>query len=122
MSFSEALVCSGVSGRSSTISNSVLLACNRFSRRSSVTKPVRRRKMRSKCLRNATARRGLGLSPGSFGSLAENRVDCGLAVFGEVFESFDRLETKAAKERQRGVANGRQRLRGVAGVGSRLIF
>ena len=59
---------------------------------------------------------------GSFGSLAENHVDCGFAGFGEVFESFDRLETEAAKERQRGVANGGEHLRGVAGVGSRLIF
>ena len=59
---------------------------------------------------------------GSFGSLAENRVDCGLAIFGEVFESFDRLETEAAKERQRGVANRGEHLRGMAGASSRLIF
>src|SRR6266478_4224547 len=48
MSFSEPLVWSGISGRSSTISNSGLLACSRASRRSRVTKPVRRLKMRSK--------------------------------------------------------------------------
>ena len=59
---------------------------------------------------------------GSFGSLTENHVDGGLAIFGEVFESFDRLETEAAKERQRGVANCGEHLRGMAGVGSRLIF
>ena len=59
---------------------------------------------------------------GSFGSLGENRVDRGLAIFGEVFESFDRLETEAAKERQRGIANCGEHLRGMAGVGSRLIF
>src|SRR5271163_4698487 len=34
MSFSEPLVCSGISGRSSTLSNSALLACSRASRRS----------------------------------------------------------------------------------------
>src|SRR6202042_1197491 len=56
MSFSEPLVWSGVSGRLSTISNSALLACSRLSRRSSVTKPVRRRKMRSKRARKAPAR------------------------------------------------------------------
>jgi hypothetical protein len=60
--------------------------------------------------------------PGSFGSLAENHVDCGLAIFGEVFESFDRLETEAAKERPRGVANCGEHLRGMAGVGSRLYY
>lgn len=36
MLFSDALVCSGVCGWSSTISNSDLLACSRFSRRSIV--------------------------------------------------------------------------------------
>jgi hypothetical protein len=40
MSFSEPLVCSGISGGSSTTSNSASLACRRFSNRSSVTKPV----------------------------------------------------------------------------------
>src|ERR1700722_17641105 len=40
MSFFDPLVCSGISGRSSTISSSSLLACSRCSRRSSVTKPV----------------------------------------------------------------------------------
>ena len=65
---------------------------------------------------------GFAAHTGSFGSLAENRVDRGLAIFGEVFESFDRLETEAAKERQRGVANCGEHLRGMAGVGSRLIF
>src|SRR5690349_1412550 len=48
MSFSEPLVCSGISGWSSTFSNAALLACSRRSRRSSVAKPVRRTKMRSK--------------------------------------------------------------------------
>jgi hypothetical protein len=48
MSRSEPLVCSGVSGRSSTINNSDLLAFNRSSKPSSVTNPVRRWKMRSK--------------------------------------------------------------------------
>src|SRR5262245_26867876 len=47
MSFSDPLVCSGISGRSSTISNSDLLVLSRASRRSSVTKPVLRVKMRS---------------------------------------------------------------------------
>jgi len=44
---------SGISGCSSTINNSALLACSRASRRSSVAKPVRGRKMRSKRARNA---------------------------------------------------------------------
>jgi len=48
MSFSEPLVWSGIRGRSSTISSSVLLACNRASSLSRVTKPVRRRNIRSK--------------------------------------------------------------------------
>src|SRR3954466_5420478 len=39
-SFSEPLVWSGISGRSSTFSNSALLACRRLSSRSRVTKPV----------------------------------------------------------------------------------
>ena len=51
MSFSKLLVWSGISGRSSTISSSALLACRRASNRSSVAKPVRRLKIRSKrCL------------------------------------------------------------------------
>jgi hypothetical protein len=48
MSRSEPLVWSGISGRSSTINSSGLLACSRASRRSSVTKPVRRWTIRSK--------------------------------------------------------------------------
>src|SRR5580704_10177137 len=55
MSFSEPLVWSGISGRSSTISNSALLARSRARRRSSVTKPVRRRKMRSNRAQHQTA-------------------------------------------------------------------
>jgi len=46
-SFSDPLVCSGISGRSSTMSNSRLLAWSRASRRLRVTKPVLRVKMRS---------------------------------------------------------------------------
>src|SRR5438876_802336 len=56
MSFSEPLVWSGISGRSSTISNSALLAWRRASNRSRVTKPVRRVKMRSKRARKAALR------------------------------------------------------------------
>ena len=66
MSFSEPLVCSGVepqsgsTGWSSTISSSALLACSRASRRSSVVKPVVRRKMRSKRARISLRRRDVG--------------------------------------------------------------
>ena len=63
MSFSEPLVWSGISGRSSTISNSALLVCSRANRRSSVAKPVRRRKIRSNLARNATDRRLAGFEP-----------------------------------------------------------
>src|SRR3954470_8199946 len=41
MSFSDPLVCSGISGRSSTRSSSDLLACNRASSRSRTTKQER---------------------------------------------------------------------------------
>src|SRR5271165_6839217 len=47
MSFSEPLVLSGISGRSSTLSNSLLLARRRASKRSRVAKPVLQPKMRS---------------------------------------------------------------------------
>src|SRR5215468_5531408 len=47
MSFSDPLVWSGISGRSSTISSSGLFLCSRLSRRSSMTKPVSSVKMRS---------------------------------------------------------------------------
>src|SRR3954469_20312810 len=60
MSFSEPLVCSGTSGRSSTISNSALLACSRLSRRSSITKPVRRWKIRPKRALSSVRRRAEG--------------------------------------------------------------
>ena len=60
MSFSDPLVCSGISGRSSTRSSSGLLACKRSSSRSRTTKPVRRRKMRSKRARSSARRRRLG--------------------------------------------------------------
>jgi hypothetical protein len=50
------LVCSGISGRSSTIKNSGLLALSRASRRSIVTKPVLRVKMRSNRARSAALR------------------------------------------------------------------
>ena len=45
---------------SSTCSSSALLACRRSSKRSSMTKPVRRWKMRSKRVRNSARRRRLG--------------------------------------------------------------
>ena len=61
MSFSDPLVCSGISGRSSTRSTSALLACRRPSRRSSVAKPVRLVKIRSKRARNSVRRRRVGL-------------------------------------------------------------
>ena len=55
ISFSEPLVCSGVSGRSKTHHQQLgLLACRRASKRSSVVKPVQwRRKMRSNRARSA---------------------------------------------------------------------
>ena len=56
MSFSDPLVCRGISARSSTISSSGLLALSRASRRSSVTKPVWRPKTRSKRARSAALR------------------------------------------------------------------
>jgi hypothetical protein len=56
----RAVVCSGISGLSSTVSNSALLACSRCNRRSSVTKHVRRRKMRSKRARISLRRRAVG--------------------------------------------------------------
>src|SRR5881227_1949320 len=58
MSFSEPLVCSAISGRSSAISSSALLACRRTSNRSSMANPVRRMKMRSKRAQLRTAARG----------------------------------------------------------------
>src|SRR5271165_4356831 len=60
--------------------------------------------------------------PGSFGSLAADGIDGCLTVFSEVFEAFDRLEAEAAKERQGGVAQGSEHLRGMADVGSPLIL
>src|SRR3954447_17819241 len=59
---------------------------------------------------------------GSFGSLAADGVDGGLAVLGEVFEPFDRLEAEPPQERQRRIAQGGEHLRGVASVGARLIL
>src|SRR5271157_483802 len=59
---------------------------------------------------------------GSFGSLAADGIDGCLTVFSEVFEAFDRLEAEAAKERQGGVAQGSEHLRGMADVGSPLIL
>src|SRR5882757_568836 len=56
MSFSDPLVCRGISGRSSTMSSSRLLAWSRLSRRSRVTKPVRRVKMRSNRARSVALR------------------------------------------------------------------
>src|SRR5713101_2606169 len=53
MSFSEPLVWSGISGRSSTISNSGLLAWSLASSRSRISKPVRRRKIQSNLARKA---------------------------------------------------------------------
>jgi hypothetical protein len=52
----------GISDRSSTISNSALLAHSRASSRSSVMKPVRRRKMRSNRVRSTARRFLLGLA------------------------------------------------------------
>ena len=60
MSFSEPLVWSGMSGRSSTLSNSLLLALRRASRRSRVAKPVLWLKMRSKRADKVTLRAGDG--------------------------------------------------------------
>ena len=57
MSRSEPFVCSGISGRSSTINSSGLLACSLASRRSSTANPVRRAKMRLNRARIATAAR-----------------------------------------------------------------
>src|SRR3974377_385161 len=63
MSFSAPLVCSGISGRSSTISNSDLLAWSRASRRSRVTKPVLRVKMPSNRACSTAFRWGGGSAP-----------------------------------------------------------
>ena len=43
-------------------------------------------------------------------------------MLGEVFDSFDRLEAKATKERQLYVAQGGEHLRRMAGVGTHLIL
>src|SRR3954467_392444 len=66
----------------------------------------------------------MGATPrtGSFGSLAADGVDGGLAVLGEVFEAFDRLEAQPPQERQRRISQGGEQLRGVASVGARLIL
>jgi len=64
----------------------------------------------------------LGAGSGSFGSLAADGVDGGLAVLGEVLDTFNRLEAEAAKERQLRVAQGGEHLRSMSGVGSCLIF
>src|SRR3954466_5445728 len=60
MSFSDPLVCSGISGRSSTRRSSGLLACNRASSRSRTTKPVRRPNRRSNRARSSARRRRVG--------------------------------------------------------------
>src|ERR1700734_4022634 len=59
-SFSEPLVCSGISGLSSTLSNSLLLARWRVSRRSRVAKPVLWPKMRSNRADKTALRSGEG--------------------------------------------------------------
>ena len=50
-----------------------------------------------------------GLSAGSVGSLANDDVDGGLAVLGEVFEAFDRPEAEVPEQRQHCVAQGGER-------------
>src|SRR5215471_13083872 len=81
MSFSDPLVCSGISGRLSTINNSDLLAWSRASRRSRVTKPVLRVKMRSNRLQLGLALRSgsatIGLQIGV--ELPDQRADRGLS-------------------------------------------
>ena len=59
-SFSEPLVCSGISGLSSTLSNSLLLVRWRVSRRSRVAKPVLWPKMRSNRADKTALRSGEG--------------------------------------------------------------
>jgi len=54
--------------------------------------------------------------------LTADGVDSGLAVLGEVFDTFNRLEAEAAKKRQLRIAQGGEHLRGVPRVGSSLIF
>src|SRR4051812_40225758 len=54
---------------------------------------------------------------GSFGSPAGSGVQCGLAVFGEVFESFDGLAAGASDDGEHGVAQRGQNLWRRAGDG-----
>src|SRR3954464_2889085 len=60
--------------------------------------------------------------PGSFGSPAGSGVQCGLAVFGEVFESFDELAAGASDDGEHGVAQGGQNLGRRAGAGAALVL
>jgi hypothetical protein len=75
MSFSDPLVCNGISGRSSTINNSGLLALSRMSRRSRVTKPVMRVKMRSNLACNAVFRRLVGWQRQALRSTAHRDIE-----------------------------------------------
>src|SRR3954453_6295911 len=59
---------------------------------------------------------------GSFGSPAGSGVQCGLAVFGEVFESFDGLAAGASDDGEHGVAQRGQNLRRRAGAGAALVL
>jgi hypothetical protein len=60
--------------------------------------------------------------PGSFGSPAEDDIDGVLTMFGEVFEALDGLEAEAAQQGQGGIAQGGEHLRGVSGMGARLVL
>jgi hypothetical protein len=53
--------------------------------------------------------------------MSESR-DCGLTVFGKVFEAFNRFEAKATNDRQSGIAQSREYLWSMSRVGPRLIF
>src|SRR3954468_17959298 len=59
---------------------------------------------------------------GSFGSPLQNGGDSLAAVFGEVLEALDDLQSHPAQRRQRRVAARREHLRGIADAGARLIL
>src|SRR3954447_3506620 len=62
------------------------------------------------------------LGSGSFGSPLQNGGDSLAAVFGEVLEALDDLQSHPAQQRQRRVAARREHLRGMADAGARLIL
>src|SRR5271166_4336848 len=78
MSFSEPLVLSGISGRSSTLSNSLLLARRRASKRSRVAKPVLQPKMRSNRADKLALRAGEGWRRRALRSTADQSADAAL--------------------------------------------